>query len=395
VTPALVIARKDLRQRIRDRSAIVLSIIAPFGLAAILGSLLPANDDAIETHTYGVVDEDGGPVARSFVTDVLGGFDQDENVHLKEVPSISQARSLARDDEIAAAFVVPAGFSDAIASSGPAELRIIGSPDQQIATQIADAVATSFAAELNAVRLSVATVLAGRGGRPDPGAAQQLAVRASAVPAPVDLHRDEAASKQLDSRTFTAVGMAVFFLFFTAQFGVISLLAERREGTLARLLAAPISPGSIVTAKALSTFVLGTVSMAVLVIASTLLLGADWGDPVLVGALVVAGVVSAMGLTGLVGSLAKTDAQAAGYSSIIAVVLGILGGTFFPLSQAPGLLATLTRVTPHYWLMRGFGDLAGAGATLGDIVPSIIALVGFGAVLGAIALWRARRLVLA
>jgi ABC-2 type transport system permease protein len=395
VTPALVIARKDLRQRIRDRSAIVLSIIAPFGLAAILGSLLPANEDAIEPHTYGVVDEDGGPAARTFVTDVLGGFDEDENVHLKEVPSIAQARGLARDDEIAAVFVVPAGFSDAVASNGPADLRVIGSPDAQIATQIADAVATSFAGELNAVRLAVATVAAARGTVPDPGAARDLAMRASDVPTPVDLHLDEAISKELDSRTFTAAGMAVFFLFFTAQFGVISLLAERRDGTLARLLAAPISPGSIVTAKALSTFVLGTVSMAVLVIASTLLLGADWGDPVLVGALVVAGVVSAMGLTGLVGSLAKTDAQAAGYSSIIAVVLGILGGTFFPLSQAPGLLANLTRATPHYWLMRGFGDLAGAGATFRDIVPSIVALLSFGAILGAIALWRARRLVLA
>jgi ABC-2 type transport system permease protein len=395
VTPALVIARKDLRQRIRDRSAIVLSIIAPFGLAAILGSLLPANEDAIEPHTYGVVDEDGGPVARTFVTDVLGGFDEDESVRLSDVPSIAQARSLARDDEIAAAFVVPAGFSDAVASNASAELRVIGSPDSQIATQIADAVATSFAGELNAVRLAVATVVAGRGTVPDPGAARDLAGRASVVPTPVDLHLDEATSKELDSRTFTAAGMAVFFLFFTAQFGVISLLAERREGTLARLLAAPISPGSIVTAKALSTFVLGTVSMAVLVIASSLLLGADWGDPVLVGALIVAGVVSAMGLTSFVGGLAKTDEQAAGYSSIIAVVLGILGGTFFPLSQAPGLLANLTRATPHYWLMRGFGDLAGAGATFSDIVPSIVALLSFGAILGAIALWRARRLVLA
>ena len=35
--------------------------------------------------------------------------------------------------------------------------------------------------------------------------------------------------------------MAVFFLFFTVQFGVTSLLEERNDGTLARLLAAPIS----------------------------------------------------------------------------------------------------------------------------------------------------------
>ena len=32
---ALLIARKDLRQRIRDRSAFLLGLVAPFGLAAI------------------------------------------------------------------------------------------------------------------------------------------------------------------------------------------------------------------------------------------------------------------------------------------------------------------------------------------------------------------------
>ena len=391
--PAFVIAGKDLRQRIRDRSAIVLSIIAPFGLAAILGSLLPADDDAIQPHTYGVVDEDGGEASQTFVDDVLGGFDEDPDVHLRNLDSVDHARRLASDGDIAAAFVIPAGFSDAVAGNEAAELRVVGNSDSPIATQIADAVASSFASQLNAVRLAVGTVVA-EGASSDPGSLQDLARRAAEFPVPVELHRDETTSKELDSKTFTAAGMAVFFLFFTAQFGVISLLAERTEGTLARLLAAPISPGSIVAAKALSTFVLGSVSMAVLIIASTFLLGAEWGSPPLVAALVVGGVVSAMGLTSFVGGLARTVEQAAGYSSIVAVVLGILGGTFFPLSQAPGALAALTRVTPHYWLMRGFGDLAASGAIFADIVPSLIALITFGAVLGAIALWRSRSLVL-
>lgn len=371
-----------------------MAVIAPLGLAAILGSLLPENEDVFEPHTYAVVDEDGGRFAQTFVGDVLGGFDRDENVRLREAESTGEARRLAQDDEVAAAFVVPDGFSEAVTSNAPAEIRVIGNPESPIATQIASAVATSYVSELNAIRLATATVFAARGEPPDPGAAAELGERASQVEVPVDLHRDEADSKTLGSRTFTAVGMAVFFLFFTAQFGVLSLLGERRDGTLARLLAAPISPGSIIIAKALSTFALGTASMVVLVVASTFLLGAEWGDPLAVGALILAGVVSAMGLTSLLGGLAQTDEQAAGYASIAAVVLGILGGTFFPLSQAPGLLANLTLLTPHYWLMRGFGDLAPQGADVTDIGPSILALVGFGVVLGALALRRARWLVI-
>ena len=58
-----------------------------------------------------------------------------------------------------------------------------------------------------------------------------------------------AQTKELDQKSFFAAGMAVFFLFFTVQFGVTSLLEERNDGTLARLLAAPISRASILGGK--------------------------------------------------------------------------------------------------------------------------------------------------
>ena len=63
--------------------------------------------------------------------------------------------------------------------------------------------------------------------------------------------------------------MAVFFLFFTVQFGVTGLLEERNDGTLARLLAAPISRAAILFGKLLTSFALGVISMTVLVAATT------------------------------------------------------------------------------------------------------------------------------
>ena len=53
-----------------------------------------------------------------------------------------------------------------------------------------------------------------------------------------DVSADDAS--ELDAATFYAAGMAVFFLFFTVQFGVSSILDERRDGTLARMLVAPV-----------------------------------------------------------------------------------------------------------------------------------------------------------
>lgn len=58
---ALLIAGKDLRQRIRDRSALVLGFVAPLGIAALMSF---AFSGAESFHaTLAVADEDGGEVA--------------------------------------------------------------------------------------------------------------------------------------------------------------------------------------------------------------------------------------------------------------------------------------------------------------------------------------------
>jgi ABC-2 type transport system permease protein len=377
---ALVIAGKDLRQRLRDRSFFVQGILAPLGLALILSSVL--GDDSFSP-TVAVVDEDGGEVARAF-DGMLTSLESDGVLQLTPVASADEARRLAEDDEVSAALVVPAGFSQAVAAGRPAEIQVIGSPDSPFGRQLARAVADSFAAELNAARLSVALV-APTG---DPASQEDLARRAAESASPVIVAQAAAGSRELDSTTYFAAGMGVFFLFFTVQAGVLSLLAERRQGTLARLLAAPIPTAAIVLGKGLASFAAALLSMAVLVVASTVLLGADWGSPLGVATLAAAGVFAAMGITALVATLARTEEQAGGYSAIVAVVLGALGGSFFPLSQGPEILSRISLLSPHAWLMRGFGDLAGGSGATADVALAIAVLLAFGIVTGGIALLR-------
>jgi ABC-2 type transport system permease protein len=175
--------------------------------------------------------------------------------------------------------------------------------------------------------------------------------------------------------------MAVFFLFFTVQFGVIGLLEEERDGTLARLLAAPIGRTSVVGGKALLSFALGVISMTVLVVATQLLMGASWGAPLGVFLLIVTGVLSAVAIMGLVASVAKTPEGAGNLGSIIAVTLGLLGGVFFPIGQGDDFLSKLTYLTPHAWFMRGLGDLAG-GAEWTAALPAAGAITVFALVFG-------------
>jgi ABC-2 type transport system permease protein len=69
---ALLVAGKDLRQRLRDRSALVIAFVAPFVLASIIG-LAFGGDDAFKA-TFAVADADKGPAATGFTDGVLAAF---------------------------------------------------------------------------------------------------------------------------------------------------------------------------------------------------------------------------------------------------------------------------------------------------------------------------------
>ena len=391
---AFVIAVKDLKRSVRDRSAIATAIIAPLGLAFILSTVLGDADGGSLNVTFAVVDQDGGPASAVLVDDILPSLEE-EGLALVESDSVEEARDMAESGDVAAAFVLPEGFTEDVQSTDAAEMTIITNPESDIGVQVAEGIAEGYAAEHNAVRLSVGTVIAGAESTATPAEIQELQADANALQTPTRLVVSAAESRQFDSNTFFAAGIGVFFLFFTAQLGAVSLLQERKEGTLARLMAAPVSRGAIVGAKAIYSFVIGVVSMAILIVASHFLMDARWGDPIAVTVVVLSAVFAAMGLQSLVTTLATTDEQAAGYGAIVGVTLGLLGGTFFPIAQAPGLISQITFLSPHSWIMRALGEVSGGAGTLVDVLPAVGALLLFGGITGAIALVRSRSLVVA
>jgi ABC-2 type transport system permease protein len=373
---AWTIALKDLRRRLRDRSAVLVALVLPFGLAWIFSLTIGDAATSGFQATYAAIDADtSGDIPASF-TQVLAGLDF---VTLREVDTLDRAETLAEDGAIDAVVAFPDGFSARVQAGQGATIRVLGSPDSSFGSLVLESLARSFASELDAIAVSVATVDAS--GAADPG----LVERAREVPASAEIRTVDAADQVASQSTFFAIGMAVFFLFFAVEFGVRGLLEEREEGTLSRLLVAPVRPASVIGGKALASFVVGLVSTTLLVAASTWLLGAEWGDPIGVALLVLGGVLAAVGVTALVATLAKSTAQAGAYVSIVAVVGGLMGGTFFPISQA-GPLGTIRFLSPQGWLMEGFQELA-YGGTTADIVGPILGVLSIAVVTGAIA-WR-------
>ena len=383
---ALTIAAKDLTERLRDRSAIVLAIVVPLGLAFIMNLTLgPITDQAFSTGVA-VADADGGAVSEAF-SGILSEIEEAGFITVSEAPDEAAARAMIDTDEVSTAYLVPEGFSDAVGMNQDAEITVVANPDQAIGAQVGRAMAEGFAGEVNGVRLSVATALAL--GADDPAA---LAAAAAAEPAPIVLASGQTEGKGFDFATFYAIGIAVFFLFFTVQFGVLSIIDERETGTMPRLLVAPISKQSILAGKLAASFLMGVASTVVLWIATTLLMGADWGSSIGVLILIFAGVAAAMGLTAAIATFTTTAEQAGAITAFIVVVFGVLGGVFFPVTRVSGAFVMVSRFAPHFWLMDGFQRLS-AGEGIADILPALGAILLFAVVLGGIGLVRARDLV--
>jgi ABC-2 type transport system permease protein len=385
------IAIKDLRLRVRDRSAFILGLIAPLMLAFIFNTVLGgAVDGGGLSLGYGIVDLDRSEISDAF-TSVLTAAESEEILTVETFPDRVSATEAVEEGDIDAFIVVPEGFSQAVFANRSSTVEVVGDIDSPTSTQIAAAIAEQFSSGLAASQAAVGATAALVGELVTDEFVASLSQDPATAGNTFAFTDRSARARQLDESTFFAAGMAVFFLFFTVQFGVVGILEEEREGTLPRLMAAPIPRVAVVAGKAILAFLLGVISMAVLVISTSLLMGADWGAPLGVTLLVVAGVLSAVGIMGLIAAFAQTPEGAGNLGAIIAVILGMLGGTFFPVGSTGGVLSALTYLTPHAWFLRGLADLSGGEASWTAALPSVGAILGFAVIASSVAWMQMRR----
>lgn len=150
--------------------------------------------------------------------------------------------------------------------------------------------------------------------------------------------------------------MFAFFLVLTVGWLFVS---ERRQGTLKRLRAAPLSQIEILLGKMVPCFLLSLGQGFFLLAAGKVVFDMRLGhQPIWLAAVVVATSVAAMGLSLLVASLARTEAQVAIYGTLLVLVLaGISGCLMGDPELMPERMKLLSRFTPHAWAMDAYSQL--------------------------------------
>lgn len=387
---ALVIARKDLKQRLRDRSAIVAAFIAPLALAFIVSGAFGGGFTNIFGAHYVVVDLDGSDLSRAFSEQVLGAPQFADQITTAEAPSEEAARELIERNEASSAFVLPQGFALDVLGGERTTIEVLRNPERTIGSEVAEALAEAFVGQINASRLAVATTI-----EASPGAGLNVAALAREAGEErigVQLVDGRIGVREISGANYFGPAMAVFSLFFSTAFVARSLILERQQGTLPRILAAPVPRPAVALGKSLSAFVVGIASFVVMFTVFSLALDVEWGDPLAIAVLTVATVLAVMGVMTVTQTLAKTAEGADAVAQMVAVSLALFGGSFFPIFQMPEAMQTISYATPNGWALRGYTDIAYDGATLGDLGPHLLAIGAFAAVTLGLGLWRARRI---
>lgn len=169
-------------------------------------------------------------------------------------------------------------------------------------------------------------------------------------------------------------------------------VAERRQGTLVRLRAAPLRRSHLLLGKFIPALGVSIVQGLFLMVAGKIIFGLSWGSqPLLLVLVVVATAYAATGLAMLVASLAKTETQVAVYGTLLVLVLAGIGGSMMPRDLMPEAMRKWSHVTPHAWALDAYQQLLLNPEPNGIIVAgACAALAGFGTVFMAAAWWLMR-----
>jgi ABC-type multidrug transport system permease subunit len=264
--------------------------------------------------------------------------------------------------------VVPAGYGDSLATS-PLPLEVVGSGDNPFASGVAESIGGAVAGQVD-LRRAVHAAMA-EGGLPPPAGDVQPVINSEMV----------GFTEPFDAQFY--FGPLSVFLFLALGTVARSLLRDEHDGMLDRIRSAPVSSWQVLGGSAAGVVVQGACAAGSVVLLSTLVFGAVWGQPIEVAVVLAAFVVAVAGLLGLVVGVAHTEPQAESWTNFLAFGFAIIGGAFFGGSTLPGLLGRIGTLTPNGAAMRALIELGPGEQSLLGVWPHVtwLLLMGVGGLL--------------
>lgn len=378
----LAIARVELRRFLRDRSNIFFALIFPLILVFVLGLQFGGGAASGQVAISG---------QDSALRDSIAQRLQDEGVAVTfaEPDAILQQVARARTD---VGLLLPDGADTAYQAGEPVTVELVPS-----SSAVAAATQQRVSVALEGLQLERAQLmeLTERGIDEAEATAALDAASGEAGPSLQVTDVDEIAQEFQGLGRFDlgAASQLLLFTFLASLAGSATLIQARRQKVIARSLAAPVTTTQVLLGHAAGRWVIAAFQGGYIMLATALLFGVSWGNPVL--SLLVLAVFAAVaaGAAMLLGSVMDNEAAASGVGVGVGLVMAAIGGGMVPLEIFSDTLRTVAHITPHAWAYDAFAQIQRHDGSLADILPMLAVLTAFAVVVLAVGAWALRRSV--
>ena len=375
----LALAWLNAVQLLRNPAEVVGVIVLPLVLTMLFGSAFAGAQVSEVTVLF--VDED----ASSYSAQVGKLIDAEESLKT-EAATRKEAETQISAGDAAVAVLVPEGFGSDLSGAG-ATIEIMRDPTSQ------NGYAVMSVVQGIAMRMSGDAAVADIITTAMPGSADfasvYTATDAEWEPTPpiyaegqtVVASEVRGDSVIAEGSAQSSIGFTVWFILFMTFGSAGGILEEREQGTLRRLMVAPISRGTILSGKVLGTVLAATIQALVLVLVGALAFGVPWGrDPLGVALVLGSYILAGTGLAVMISALVRTRDQMSGLSPLVSTGLAMLGGCLWPLEVVAPAMQFIAKLTPTGWAIIGLTDVVARNQGLASAFVPTLVLLGFAAV---------------
>jgi len=400
------IAWKDLKLFATDRGALFFFILFPF-LFITMFSLMGGDSEDPRLELHLATQETAGGLSHQ----IIEAMETKNDSQLKPgEPKIvwdkdyDEAFQKVEDKEIAGFLSFPADFTEGVLMGSGAQLEVVADAEaintRAVLHGLASAIASRVGSQYVAANATIELLI--EQGLIDPGdtaeieqVIQQLFLGRGGIATGesfIEFRTLKVGEMEAENASnWTLPGYLVMFVFFGAALGAETIVRERQNHTLERLLAGSVRRESILGGIFTGTAAKGLIQILLFWIVGILAFNTDLGlSPAAVIILSILMVIMSSAFAIMLATLVKTQRSAGSIAVLTSLVLAPLGGCWWPLFILPKWMQALAKITPHGWAMTGFNKLMLFGADFSAVVPEMLVLIGFAVVFGIIAVWRFR-----
>jgi len=213
------------------------------------------------------------------------------------------------------------------------------------------------------------------------------ATNSLAIVKPYSVHTEGAIPGRFSYFDFIAPGLMAMTVMMSVMTGLPAAISHEKEvGTLDGMMVAPINRLAIIVGKTLAQTARGLLQgVLILALAVTLFGVTIHGNILLIFALLLLGVFSFVGIGVVLTSFAKDQETAMMVMMTLMFPMMFLSGVFFPIQQMPWYMQSISRVLPLTYAATALRKVMVLGADASTITTELSVLIGFGAIMTAIA----------